>query len=156
MSAAPILRRAVAADRAAVEQLLLRVSLPIVGITTLLTEHATDFVVADDPAVRGELAAVAGLERCGPSDALLRSVAVHPRWQKHGLAREAVAALADHARESGIESLYLLTTTAAEYFPRMSFVPIDRATVPATIAATEEFTDACPASAIVMRRSLTA
>jgi amino-acid N-acetyltransferase len=155
VSGQPVFRRAVPADRAAVERILTMASLPTVGITTLLTEHAADFVVADDPVVHGELAAVAGIERCGPRDALLRSVAVHPRWRRHALAHQAVSTLIDHASQRGVESVYLLTTTAADYFPRLGFAPVDRGTVPATVAATEEFTDACPASAIVMRRSLT-
>jgi amino-acid N-acetyltransferase len=111
-------------------------------------------VVADDPTAPGDVIAVAGLERCGPRHALLRSVAVHPAWQRHGLARAAVTALVAHAESSGVEALYLLTTTAAHYFPRLGFQPVDRATVPDSIAATEEFTDACPATALAMRRVL--
>jgi len=48
--------------------------------------------------------------------------------------------------------MYLLTTTAAHYFPKFGFTETTRETVPDDIAATEEFTRACPASAVVMVR----
>ncbi|MCU0649104.1 MAG: arsenic resistance N-acetyltransferase ArsN2 [Gemmatimonadaceae bacterium] len=152
MTGAPALRTATPADRAAIEALLAAAELPTVGIATLLADHAADFVVATDPADPEQLVAVAGLERCGARVALLRSVAVHPSWRSHGLARDAVRALLAHADDAGLDALYLLTTTAQEYFPRFGFTRVARTAVPDAIAATAEFTDACPASAIVMVR----
>jgi amino-acid N-acetyltransferase len=52
------------------------------------------------------------------------------------------------------EALYLLTTTAEGYFPKLGFERISRGDVPASIQASVEFTSACPASAIVMCKRL--
>jgi amino-acid N-acetyltransferase len=50
--------------------------------------------------------------------------------------------------------MYLLTTTAERYFPKFGFERIERRDVPETVQASVEFTSACPASAVVMRKSL--
>ena len=47
----------------------------------------------------------------------------------------------------------LLTTTAEGWFPRLGFVRVDRARVPAAVQLSVEFTAACPASAVVMWRA---
>lgn len=152
-SAAPVLRTATAADRPAVERLLAHVGLPIVGVGDLFATHADDFVVADDPHATGEIVAVAGLEVCC-DDALLRSVAVRPDWRVHGLGHALVSLVVCRAEERGLRALYLLTTTAEHYFPRFGFRRVERTDVPAEIAATVEFTRACPASAVAMAKSL--
>lgn len=52
--------------------------------------------------------------------------------------------------------MYLLTTTAENYFPAFGFRPVDRSAVPTELMASPEFQGACPASAIVMRKELEA
>lgn len=149
----PTLRPAVPADLPAVERLLTAADLPTAGVAELLASGADEFVVAEDPTAPGELAAVAGLEVCGDT-ALLRSVAVRPRWQAHGLGRALVARVVCRAEARGVRALYLLTTTAEHYFPRFGFTRVAREAVPAEIAATLEFRSACPASATAMARPL--
>ena len=58
------------------------------------------------------------------------------------------------AQDLGMPAVYLLTTTAEQYFPKFGFVPIARDDVPVTVQASVEFTSACPSTAIVMRRPL--
>jgi amino-acid N-acetyltransferase len=60
------------------------------------------------------------------------------------------------AAESGIETLFLLTETAEEWFPRLGYSASTRGTVPATLAASPEFADECPYSAAVFRKSIAA
>src|SRR5262245_14767027 len=48
----------------------------------------------------------------------------------------------------------LLTTSAAEYFPRFGFRTGERNQVPAELQACVEFASACPATATVMHLSL--
>ena len=60
----------------------------------------------------------------------------------------------DHARERGVQDVYLLTTTAEDYFPRFGFRRVDRREVPAEVQASVEFRKACPGSAVAMRKSL--
>jgi amino-acid N-acetyltransferase len=57
-------------------------------------------------------------------------------------------------RQRGIHDVFLLTTTAEEYFPRFGFVCIGRDAVTQEVQTSAEFQGACPASAVVMRKSL--
>jgi SAM-dependent methyltransferase len=51
----------------------------------------------------------------------------------------------------GLQDLYLLTTTAADYFRRFGFEVIERAEVPAAVQQSCEFASICPSTATVMR-----
>ena len=97
---------------------------------------------------------VAGMERYGVSG-LLRSVAVAPEWRGSGIARTLVDRVLEEGRAAGVLDVYLLTTTAEHYFPRLGFECVGRETVPAAVQASAEFTGACPASAVVMRKAAT-
>ena len=133
-------------DAEAVETLLAASQLPLDGVRDALE----CFVLAEHDE---GLVGVAGIERCGAGQhALLRSVAVHPAWRSRGLGRELVRRAIALAEERGATALYLLTTTAEQYFPSFGFRKIDRSAVPADVQATAEFRDACPASATVMSR----
>ncbi len=140
----PTLRGAAANDVAAVERLLKAADLPVVGVREIITT----FVVAEH---RGEVVGVAGLELCC-DNGLLRSVAVAPAWQRRGLARALVRRVIAQAEERRLHAVYLLTTTAAHYFQKFGFAATTRDAVPSEVAATDEFTSACPASALVMVR----
>jgi GNAT superfamily N-acetyltransferase len=86
---------------------------------------------------------------------LLRSVAVAPEWRGSGIGRTLVDRVLDEGRAAGIREVYLLTTTAEQYFPRLGFQCVDRDCVPAAVRASAEFTGACPDSAVVMRKTAT-
>ena len=58
------------------------------------------------------------------------------------------------AQDHGVRTVFLLTTTAERFFPKFGFEQITRDEVPETVRASVEFTSACPASAIVMRKRL--
>lgn len=137
-------RAARAEDLGSIEALLASSSLPTVGVREALQR----FVVAES---KGELVGVAGLEPCGAS-ALLRSVAVKQEWRSAGVGRALVTRAIADAEASGIDALYLLTTTAERYFPSFGFREITRDVVPEAVRATAEFRGACPASATVMCR----
>jgi amino-acid N-acetyltransferase len=94
------------------------------------------------------------MERYGDSG-LLRSVAVTQEWRGTGVGRTLVDRVLEEGRTAGVREVYLLTTTAEHYFPRLGFVCVDRECVPAALHASAEFTGACPASAVVMRRAVT-
>jgi amino-acid N-acetyltransferase len=53
-----------------------------------------------------------------------------------------------------VETLYLLTTTAAPFFERYGYGAVAREEVPRPIRDTTEFTDLCPASATCMVKGL--
>jgi amino-acid N-acetyltransferase len=134
-------------DTRAVEELLDQSGLPTAGVA----EWLPHFLVAE---FEGQVVAVAGLELYGAS-ALLRSVAVTPTWRGSGLGRQLVDRLVSEARQEGVHDIYLLTTTAEHYFPRLGFACIRRDDVPKEVQGSVEFTGACPASATVMQKTLT-
>jgi amino-acid N-acetyltransferase len=138
------IRNATDADLSAVENLLSANDLPLDGVR----DNFSDFVVAEDA---GEIAGAIGLENFG-SVALLRSAVVSPGHRGSGVGRQLVEQLLENAEETGIEQLYLLTTTAEEYFPRFGFARTTRSAVPDSVKASVEFQGACPDTAVVMTR----
>jgi amino-acid N-acetyltransferase len=147
-SAHATVRAATSGDLPGVERLLTESDLPLAGVR----ESLQDFVVAES---NGDIVGVAGLEICC-DDALLRSVAVRPAWRSKGVGRALVTIAIANAEARGIHALYLLTTTAEQYFPSFGFTTVARDDVPAAVRATDEFAKACPASATAMARQLSA
>jgi amino-acid N-acetyltransferase len=141
------LRRAAPADHEAVATILRDLALPTDGVAEWLDQ----FWVAEH---QGQVVGVAGMERYGDSG-LLRSVAVTQEWRGTGVGRTLVELVLEEGRSAGVREVYLLTTTAEHYFPRLGFVCVDRDAVPAALHVSAEFTGACPASAIAMCRAVT-
>jgi amino-acid N-acetyltransferase len=141
------LRRALAADKPAVEALLLSRELPLDG----LDANFETFWVAD---ADGTLVGTAGLEVHGRLG-LLRSLAVHPDRGGAGIGSRLTWQLLEEAVGLGLREVFLLTTTAGDFFPRFGFVRLRRREVPAEVQVSAEFA-ACPATAIAMRWSPTA
>jgi amino-acid N-acetyltransferase len=139
------LRRADGDDRAHVRRLLDDAELP----TADLDGDVALYVATRD----GERVGAGGLERRGDA-ALVRSVVVAPASRGEGHGRAIVDGLEARARDAGVEALYLLTTTAAEFFAARGYERIDRGAVPGAIAETTEFTALCPDSATCMRKEL--
>lgn len=129
-----------------VADLLERCDLP----TADLREEEETFYVAS---LGVQVVGVGGLEAYG-ADGLLRSVAVEPAVRGQGLGGSICDALEAEADSRGVETLYLLTTTAADFFAARGYERIDRETVPEPIASTSEFVELCPDSATCMRLSL--
>jgi amino-acid N-acetyltransferase len=101
----------------------------------------------------GRIVGSAALEMY-PDGALLRSVAVAREFQGQGIGHRLTDAAISLARERRVPALYLLTTTADQFFPRFGFERIERTAVPRTVQSSVEFTSACPSSATVMRRPM--
>ena len=141
-----VIRAAVAGDLASIESLLAAAQLPLVGVA----EHVAEFIVAERA---GSIVGAIGLERYGDA-ALLRSAVTAPDVRGSGIGRALVAALEAHAAARGVRELILLTETAQDWFPKFGYERIARATAPAAVQASAEFTGACPASAIAMRKRL--
>jgi amino-acid N-acetyltransferase len=59
--------------------------------------------------------------------------------------------LVDIARGKGAGALYLLTTTARDFFAALGWRVVDRREVPEVIKATAEYSRLCPDSATCMR-----
>ena len=85
---------------------------------------------------------VGGLEIYG-AHALLRSVVTLDAARGTGAGRAIVEWLAEHAAQTGVETLYLLTFSAPGFFERCGFAIIPREAVSPEIAATAEFSLLC-------------
>ena|SRR5208282_4628481 len=129
-----------------VETLLSSHRLPLEGAQ----EHSANFLVA---LASGNVVGAIGLEVHGRVG-LLRSLAVHRGSANRGLGTELVAATVARAQTLGLRELYLLTTSAADFFARRGFERVDRSTLPAVLAGSRELQGACPASATAMRLAL--
>jgi amino-acid N-acetyltransferase len=135
-------RPASASDLEAIGRLLEEAELPTAGAE----EFLSNFVVAE---ADGRLLGVAGLE-VHDRDGLLRSVAVSAASRGLGLGDRLTRRILDEAGRRGLRRVYLLTTTAADYFPRHGFQRIDREQASPEVKQSVEFREACPASAVAM------
>jgi len=139
-----IFRRPAQSD---VRRLLSAAALPVEDLSAAHLEHF--FGCGAPNAPQG----VGGIELHG-DDALLRSLAVDDQNRGRGCGTALVAALEAHAREHGVRRIYLLTTTAAQFFEGLGYRIVARDHAPASIRATEEFAALCPASAAFMAKAL--
>jgi amino-acid N-acetyltransferase len=142
--------RAVDADDADfldyVERLLARNDLPTADVRAT----PDSFFVAFDA---GERIGVGGIEGF-PPDGLLRSVVVEESMRGRGAGAALCDRLEHEAASDGIDTLYLLTTTAADFFAARGYESVDRADAPASVRETSQFESLCPATATVMRKRL--
>lgn len=96
---------------------------------------------------------VVGIEPLG-GFGLLRSLAVAPEARGGGVGRALVAAAEDRARRGGLRTLFLLTTSAEPFFARLGYQRIAREDAPEAVRRTSQFAGLCPASAVLMMKSL--
>ena len=133
-------------DLSEILALLKSTDLPVAGIE----QHVAATLVVRDS---GRLVGCAAVEIYGVAG-LLRSVAVARDQRGAGLGRRLTEAALDLARRRGVRDIYLLTTTAENFFPRFGFVPIPRDQLDPALGQSEELRGACPASAVAMRANL--
>ncbi|HEX4950181.1 MAG TPA: GNAT family N-acetyltransferase [Blastocatellia bacterium] len=130
-------------DLPAVLALLETVNLPTEGVT----EHFADFLIAR---ANERVVGCVGLEQYG-SHGLLRSLAVAPDWQGQGLGKMLTTHLLSYAQANAVDSIVLLTTTAATFFAQeFGFTVADRKQFDDVFAASSEWTLPRCASAVCM------
>jgi amino-acid N-acetyltransferase len=134
-------------DEPWMRQLLTRCGLPHEDLTP---EHLSHFWVIKE---KGEILGTVGLEIHGQS-ALLRSLAVDPRFRKRGLAQQLTEKAEEYAASLKIEELYLLTMTAGSFFLKRGYQRIERNSAPPAIRGTAEFQGLCPVSSVLMVKQL--
>ncbi|MBF0287317.1 MAG: GNAT family N-acetyltransferase [SAR324 cluster bacterium] len=133
-------------DRIPIEQLLSNAKLPFTDLIT----HLPHFVVGRK---NNEVIGVIGLEILGEI-ALLRSLAVTGSYQGKGLSQILYEKILDHAKLQQVKTLYVLTTTAEDYFDKRGFLKIQRSEAPESIKATKQFSGLCPASAVCLVKDI--
>lgn len=132
-----------------IQQLLSTLDLPYSDLTPSDLEHF--FVCRDGDEVVG----LVGVELYGRVG-LLRSLAVRPAYRDRGIGRRLTEQIEQHARQRGVEDIYLLTTTASDYFDRHGYETVRRDRLPEAIQSTEEASRLCPSSATCMKKVLAA
>jgi amino-acid N-acetyltransferase len=133
-------------DQSDIFRLVEQNHLPLAG----LEEHLDTALVARGD---GRIVGTAAVEMY-EDGALLRSVTVAPDAQRKGIGHRLTDAALALARELGAPAVYLLTTTAEQFFPKFGFERNPRNDVPVGVQQSVEFTSACCPSAVVMRRVL--
>ena len=102
---------------------------------------------------KGDVVGAIGIERFG-ANALLRSLAIAPAYQRRGLGHQLVAQLEQEVQGKGVEQLILLTETAESFFQKNGYEVIERRHVLEEVRQSAEFRSLCPASAVCMAKVL--
>ena len=136
-----------AEDLGGVRRLLTEAGLPTEG---LADQFPAGYAVAESAA---GLAGAAGIE-VYEATGLLRSVVVSPGLRGTGLGKALVADRLAWARGRGLEVVYLLTTTAADFFAALGFERLPREAAPSPIRASREYASVCPGTSVLMRMVL--
>lgn len=120
-------------------------------MTDGLTPGMPDFYVAD---IGGTIVGCAALESDG-STGLLRSVGVLSTAQGAGIGRRLVEAVHERVMDLGLESVYLLTTTADEYFSRFGYESWEEENLPSVVTGSAEYVTCSASGATTMRKEIT-
>ena len=136
------------ADGIKIPKLLSQAGLPTKDLTL---DKLKTFLVARQE--EGSLIGAIGVELYGDVG-LLRSLVVHPSHRGKGIGKSLTHELESLAKQKGVKTLYLLTTTTADFFTHLGYRMIQRARVPGSIAGTEEFRNICPVSAVCLFKDL--
>lgn len=134
-------------SRSTAVALLQAQGLPVSDITDELLEHF--FFIGSDGSPTG----LVGIEIHG-TDALLRSLVVAENARTRGVGSALVQHAEGYATSRQVSAMYLLTTTAEEFFQRRGYRRFERAQAPRAIQSTPEFAGLCPASSAFMMKQL--
>lgn len=116
-----------------------------------LTEaHLKHFIILGQA---GRVAGSVGVEPHG-KDALLRSLAVETMLRGEGYGQRLLELMEERARDDGVQRLYLLTTSADNFFLHQGYEPVARDSVPEAIRNTAQFAGLCPSSAACLAKTL--
>jgi amino-acid N-acetyltransferase len=94
-----------------------------------------------------------GLRICGKSG-LMRSLAVRPEHRGKGIGKALIRRIFSYAKDKKIFDLYLLTTTAEEYYVKYGFARIQRDAVDPQMLDAPEFKSVCAQAAVCMKKGL--
>jgi amino-acid N-acetyltransferase len=134
-------------SRSAAVALLQAQGLPFSDITVDHLEHFF-FIEA-----HGSPTGLVGVEIYG-TDALLRSLVIAEEARNQGLGSALVRHAEDYAAARQIRVMYLLTTTAENFFQRRGYQRVDRTQAPGSIRSTPEFAGLCPANSAFMSKQI--
>ncbi|WP_290798123.1 arsenic resistance N-acetyltransferase ArsN2 [Flavihumibacter sp. UBA7668] len=102
----------------------------------------------------GKPVGLIGLDLYAPYG-LLRSMIVLPEERSKGIASRLVEQVEARGKELGLSELFLITNTASAYFTRKNFRQIGTSELPASVGTSREMNGLCPASSVIMYKSIT-
>jgi amino-acid N-acetyltransferase len=88
------------------------------------------------------------------NDALLRSLSVSEDKRNSGIGKDLVLFIEAYVQQQGVRNIFLLTTTAADFFTKRGYTIIDRSDVPQFIQNTKEYSIICASSSTLMKKVL--
>jgi amino-acid N-acetyltransferase len=101
-----------------------------------------------------EIIGTAGLEIFGRIG-LLRSLSVLESQKGKGYGFLIVQKLESYVKTKNIKELYLLTSTAKDFFEKKcKYELIERINVPIEIQSSQQFSSICPSSAVIMKKNI--
>jgi amino-acid N-acetyltransferase len=107
------------------------------------------FVIEENDSVIGTIAVEYNFDV-----ALLRSLSISEQKRNSGIGQMLVAFIENYVQKQGVQSIYLLTTTAEGFFLKKGYESVDRNEVPDFIKNTKEFSIICSASSTLMKKEL--
>jgi amino-acid N-acetyltransferase len=134
-------------QKTAVMYLLHAANLPTADITDGHLHNFWGYVA------EGKVIGVVGLEPFSDMG-LLRSLTVDPAHRGFGLGKQLVLHAEQMALLMDMHELYLLTDSAQEFFENLGYARINRQNAPPKIRSSREFSELCPASSLLMKKSL--
>ncbi|HUK51479.1 MAG TPA: GNAT family N-acetyltransferase [Terriglobales bacterium] len=141
-----VIRQAGKSDLPWIKSLLEENRLPTIGVD----EWFENFMIALDET--GSRVGVAGIEVYN-HNALLRSVAVDKTHRRSGYGRIVVDVVLKHAKSKGVDTIYLYTEDAQDYFKALGFDVVDRSLVDEVVKGSPELAKCC-SGATAMHKSL--
>lgn len=135
-------------DKDAIYTLLQSANLPTQDISP---QHLQHFLVMRNGS---EIIGVAGVEQIGKFVGLVRSIAVREEYRSKGIATALYNAIEEHACSMGLREVFALTTTITDWLTRLGYERLNREDAPQELRQTAEFSELCPVSVVIMRKTL--
>jgi amino-acid N-acetyltransferase len=107
------------------------------------------FVIEDNDSVIGTVAVEYDF-----NVALLRSLSVAKEKRNSGIGETLVEFIEGYVQKQGVLCIYLLTTTAENFFLKRGYKKIDRKEAPEFIKNTKEYSILCSASSSLMKKEV--
>ncbi len=115
-----------------------------------INEHLKNIIIVEEKGVILGFGAMEKYNKVG----LFRSLVVTKKRRSEKIGSTIYQHIEDLSKLMKMENLYLLTETASEYFKKLGFIEITREEVPGEIKNTKQFSNLCPASATVMKKTI--
>jgi len=133
-------------DGARIQSLLSKAGLP----STDICEHLDHAIVA---VKGGQLLGGVAMEIRG-KEGLLRSLVVADGYRGHGLGKSLCQHMIAAGQASGVQRLFLRTTSAEQFFKKLGFSRTPQKVAPPAIRSSNQFKGLCPVTAVCMKRNI--